>query len=148
MGPLTDEPGTECPVDVAISPDNRLLAVSYLGDYTEVWSLANGVHLETFYTRSYPMDLSFSSDGTYLETNYGDIEIGHLLEGAQHSSHSSGFRWWISGDWLMQGSRKMLWLPPDIRRIRCAYRDGIFAFRPKSGEITFLEVDLNYRPPQ
>lgn len=130
----------------AFSHDSRLLAASTGGTIT-IWHLATGRHLETFSTSFATNDLSFSIDGTCLETDHGEVDIGHLLEDARPPSPSSGFRWRILGDWVMQGSRKMLWLPPDFRPRRCAYRDGLFVLGRLSGEITFLEVDRNYRPP-
>ena len=131
----------------AFSHDSRLLAVSTFADIT-LWQLETGRQLETFHTQSYMIDLSFSSDGTYLETGDGEIEIGHLVDDTQPSSLSPGFRWRIAENWLMQGSRKMLWLPPDFRPTSCAYRDGLFVLGRESGDITFIEVDLNYRPPE
>ena len=135
-------------ITIDFTPDNQLLAVS--GDFgpTEIWHLATETHLKTFHSYRHSRSLSFSADGTYLETDYGEVEIGNLLEDTHPSSPASGFRWSISGDWLMQGSRKMLWLPPDFRPKRSAYHDGWFALGRKTGEITFLGVDLNYRPPE
>lgn len=132
---------------VAFSADNRLLAVSHFYGDMKVWNLATGEHLETFHVKN-NAQLSFSSDGTYLETNQGQFEIGRLLEDAQCSCPSSDFRWRVVGKWLIQGSRKMLWLPPDFRPSRCAYRNNLFVFGRDSGDITFLEVDLSYRPPE
>ena len=133
---------------LALSPDNRLLAVSAYDETTEIWHLASGRHLETFHIKHYVRDLSFSADGTYLDTDHGELEIGYLHEDAHCSSPLSRFRWSIRGDWLMQDSRKMLWLPPDFRPEFSAYRDGFFVLGRKYGEITFMEVDLNYRPPE
>ena len=134
-------------ITIAFAPDNQLLAVS---DYREIeiWHLATETHLETLDIPGYTMSLSFSADGTYLETDYGEFELGEFLEDTHPSSPSSDFRWGIMGDWLMQGSRKMLWMPPNFRPKRSAYRDGLFVLDRESGEITFLEVDLNYRPPE
>ena len=131
---------------MAFAPDNRLLAVS--DDYgdTKLWHLATERNLELFSGRN--MHLSFSSDGTHLHTDYGEFEIGNLLEETLPSPSSSGFRWNIMDDWLMQGSRKMLWIPPKFRPKGSAYRDGLFVLSRKVGEIIFLEVDLNYRPPE
>lgn len=131
----------------AFSHDSRLLAASTYYTIT-IWHLATGRHLETYSITACTNDLSFSTDGTYLETDHGELEIGHLLEDTPRSSPSSGFRWRIVDDWVMQGSRKMLWLPPDFRPIRCAYRDGFFVLGGQSGDITFLGVDRNYRPPE
>lgn len=131
----------------AFSPDNQLLAVKFGYKFIRIWHVATGENLETFQNEHTVMDLSFSADGTYLQTNRGELDIGGLLEDPQRSSHSSGFRWNILGDWLMQGSRKMLWLPPDFREGESAYRDGLFALGRDSGPITFLGVDLDYRPP-
>lgn len=134
-------------IAIAFSHDSRLLAAS-TDCTTTIWHLATGRHLETFSTSFATNDLSFSIDGTCLETDHGEVDIGHLLEDARPSSPSSGFRWRIVDDWVMQGSRKMLWLPPDFRPRRCAYRDGLFVLGRKSGDLTFLEVDLKYRPPE
>ena len=133
---------------IVFAPDNQLLAMSDYHGAIEVWHLATERHLETVHFNQYVTSLSFSADGTYLETDYGEIELGELLEDTHPSLPSSGFRWSIRDNWLMQGSRKMLWLPPDFRPERSAYRDGLFVLGRKSGGITFLKVDLKYRPPE
>lgn len=120
---------------IAFAPDSQLLALSHEYGVVEIWHPTTETHLETFNIQQGARSLSFSADGTYLKTECGELS-------------SSGFRWSIIGSWLMQGSRKMLWLPPDFRPKRSAYRDGIFALGRETGEIFFLEVDLNYRPPE
>lgn len=134
-------------VPPAFSPDDQLVAVSLLDKSIRIWHVATGEHLETFQLEQDIMHLSFSADGTYLLTNSGEFDVGGLLENSRRSSHSSGFRWNMLGHWLMQGSRKMLWLPPDVRSYHSAYRDGLFALGRNSGEVTLLGVDLDYRPP-
>lgn len=155
---LTDETiGPGLLAEVAFSADNRLLAVSHYYGNMKVWNLATGEHLETLHFPLFNIPLfhfpcstrlSFSSDGTYLEIDQGRIAIGQLLEDAQRSCPSSDFRWRIVCDWLMQGSREMLWLPPDFRPSCCAYRNNLFVLGRKSGDLTFLEVDPSYRPPE
>lgn len=92
--------------------------------------------------------MSFFIDGTYLENEFGETKIRYLLEDIPRSSPSPRVRWSLVGDWLMQGPRKVLWLPPDFRPVCGAYRDGVFVLGRQSGQIAFLEVDLNYRPPE
>lgn len=99
---------------VAFSHDSQLLAVSYYLKIT-LWHLETGRRLETFHVQSSSWNLSFSINGAYLENEYGEFVIGHLVDDTQRSSLSSGFGWRIMDNWLMQGSRKMLWLPPDFR---------------------------------
>lgn len=133
---------------IAFAPDSQYLAVSDGFGASEIWYLATGKLLRTIDIGRKATNPSFSDDGKYLKTDYGEFEIGSHPENAYQSSPSSNSRWSILGDWLRHGSREMLWIPADFRPKRSAYRDGIIALGRESGEITFLEVDPNYRPPE
>lgn len=57
------------------------------------------------------------------------------------------------GSWIIGSCRahgRCYGCPPisALMLYSCAYRDGLFVLGHKSGDITFLGVDRNYRPPE
>ena len=83
--------------------------------------------------------LSFSETGSYLEFKNGRIPI-HPTEGdlsnrpSRHLTH-----WWYDRNvyWFMEGTRKMLWIPPAYRPLsdsnHIAHHDGLFVFSNING---------------
>ncbi|KAL9633166.1 MAG: hypothetical protein Q9204_003506 [Flavoplaca sp. TL-2023a] len=86
-----------------------------------------------------PRWLSFTKAGNFLEFENGYIPI-HPIEGdvsnkpSRHLTH-----WWYDRDayWFMEGTSKMLWIPPAYRPERrsshIAHHDGLFVFSNDSG---------------
>lgn len=128
-------------VDLAFSSDSKYLAFSFGPSKIKLWDVGTARLMKTLPVDVYPAQLSFSADGTYLETEQGQIQIGGFPEDSYNESSTLGNRWRISHDhWMMQGNRKMLWLPPDFRGL-IAHHDGLFGFACESGRIMFLKVN-------
>lgn len=130
---------------VAFSSDSKSLASSSWSDQTiKLWDVGTALLLRTFSIDSTVWQLSFSADGAYLETEKGHISIGEVAEDAVNTSSTHGSHWRIFGrEWVMEGNRKMLWLPPEFRELgihdsRIAHHNGLFVFGLKSGKFVFL----------
>ncbi|KAF8542354.1 hypothetical protein BDD12DRAFT_825258, partial [Trichophaea hybrida] len=73
--------------------------------------------------------LSFSSIGSYLETDHGilEFETGTYRE----------MKW---------KTENILWLPPDYRVMDMAVRHNIFVIGCSSGRVIFIELDADAIP--
>ncbi|MCJ1454885.1 hypothetical protein MMC28_005238 [Mycoblastus sanguinarius] len=127
------------PETLAFSGDSKCLATASVAGTIKLWDVETAQLMKTIPINPVVKELSFSTDGTYLETEKGHIQIREPIEDAFHNSPPPRYYWRISGEWIMEGTRKMLWLPPDFRTECTAHRDGLFILGRASGEFTFLE---------
>ncbi|KAL9016281.1 MAG: hypothetical protein Q9185_006377 [Variospora sp. 1 TL-2023] len=113
---------------VAFSKDDKLLATSNLhGFKIELWSTDTLQRTHVIHD-CYPYinRLSFTPDGTFLDTNIGLLKIAQTEVGSFAKSRSV---WSRNNDWMMEGSRKMLWLPHDWRNRNMEHYNGVFVFK-------------------
>ena len=85
--------------------------------------------------------LSFSSDGTYLKTERGHSRINEAPNDSSADLFTQNYCWRCDEEWLMEGDRKMLWLPSEYRTYTMAHHDGLFVLARESGGIVFLKVN-------
>ena len=87
------------------------------------------------------LQLSFSSDGTYLKTERGHNPYKKLCNDSSDDLSTHDNQWRCDWQWLMQGDRKILWLPLAFRTGIMAHHDGLFALALHPGEISFFKVN-------
>lgn len=93
-------------------------------------------------------EMSFSSDGRYLNLDRGQILIPvyNCSPTAEMYSPSS---LWIGEEWIFQRGRKLLWIPPEFRNRRMSVQfDAIWVY-PRFGvvgPIVFFKLDLAKTP--
>ena len=133
-------------VALAFSSDSKSLASASDEGAVKLWDVGTARLKGTFSANSHVKQLSFSADGTYLETERGHIQVGEILEDSFNYSSTPGSHWrLVDEEWIMEGNRKMLWLPPDFRPRsdfkvdRCtAYHNGLFVIACISGKMIFM----------
>ena len=125
---------------IAFSGDSMSLAFTVGGNVILV-DVKNGRTTGTIPCYRYLEQLSFSTDGTYLRTERGHIRINKVLEDSSDDLSTHDNHWRCGWEWLMQGDRKMLWLPPDFREPTLAHHDGLFVVAHQSGGIVFFKVN-------
>lgn len=131
---------TDSVKSVAISPDGKLLASASQDGTVKLWDAAKGATVKTIKVDSI-YNLSFSSDGWFLETDRGLLS----LEGynSPRVSPRPVFRPQVllCGDWVVRDSKKILWLPFEYRAVCSAFKGSVLAFAHRSGRVTFMEFN-------
>jgi len=137
---------------VAFSPDGQLLASASKDNAVKLWDPSAGAFRCTLegYFQSLPSELpinelAFCSNGSYLETSRGILELKHL----PHCQSRFPFTLnpcpqYVGEQWVKWGTENILWLPPDYRQARSAcvaVRHNILAIGHESDRVTFIEID-------
>jgi hypothetical protein len=129
---------------VAFSPDGQFLASTSLDNTVRLWDIRTKGTIQTLDTKAHISELSFSSDGWYLETNRGILE----LKRPTHCERWSQFKCplYVNMHWITWRTENILWLPPDYRASCVAVWRNILAIGHNSGLVSFTEVDSDTIP--
>ena len=131
---------------VAFSPDGLLLASTYDGKTVWVWNTSTGNVTEIFNNEKRVHELSFSSDGSYLETNYGLFKLSHRSHSLGRPQSSFSPHLCVDNHWVQWRSVNLLWLPSEYRATCVAVCDNVLAMGHASGRVTFIKFDLKNMP--
>ncbi|MCJ1461362.1 hypothetical protein MMC28_011744, partial [Mycoblastus sanguinarius] len=148
------KPDYQLPSAIAFSRDSKYVATGSSNDFgpcfggsVSLWDATTGQQLQDCDIGVGKQgQLSFSEDGTYIETDRGCIQVDESLTKLQSQRSPPKPCWTIKESWLMLGTRRMLWLPRNIWDL-AAYHENIFALVDRSGKIWFLEVDPDFVVP-
>ncbi|KAL8685139.1 MAG: hypothetical protein Q9224_005945 [Gallowayella concinna] len=122
-------------LSLAFAPDSKFVALQLSTNKLELWDVTTAQPIQINPTRIVGREyFEFSINGECLETNAGQVLIPYIAQGSSMRSHPRRSYWRYYDGWMMEGSRRMLWLPPDIdlghyvETENIVHRDGLFAF--------------------
>ena len=129
---------------MVFSQDEKLLVC--LSTDTTIVDVDSGMHVCTIQNETlHGTYLSFADDGTYLMSERGEISTQYKAINPTNEEHKQ--RTYLrAGEWIMEGDRKMLWLPPEYHRgDRLVCHDGLVALSNRSSELSFFELARDRR---
>ncbi|KAI9779021.1 MAG: hypothetical protein M1816_003781 [Peltula sp. TS41687] len=124
---------------VVFSPDGKQLASASQDNTIRLWDAATGALLQMLEIDVLVKTLSFSTDGTYLQTNRRFLYLPPLSPGIVSSPPNPSSGIFVKDHWVARGTENMLWLPVDYRPGHVAIRGNVIALGNGSGRVSIME---------
>lgn len=122
---------------VAFSPYSSRLA-SASGDGTvKLWEVDSRAALQTFDIDTAVQTLSFSDDGSLIQTNRGQLHREFPSDGTAISRANLPRTILITKQWISSNMANFLWLPSDHRPSCVDFYGGIVCFGYHSGRVIY-----------
>jgi tricorn protease-like protein len=101
-----------------------------------VWDLNRNSTIQTIDVEGYVSDISFSSDGVYLEANIGSFKLESGV-GVSHDGKFCAFHLQVGDDRILRHGHRTIWHPTELRGRACATSVlGIMALGHSFGTIS------------
>jgi WD40 repeat protein len=126
---------------VQFSPDGSKLASASDDGKVIVWDLNRFRPTETINVEGYVSDLAFSTDGSYIKTDFGSFKLKSTV-GATYVEDGFSLHLQVREEWILRHGRRTIWLPPELRPYRRAssVRGNFMALGHLSGTVSFWEI--------
>ncbi|KAF1971159.1 hypothetical protein BU23DRAFT_590769 [Bimuria novae-zelandiae CBS 107.79] len=112
------------------------------GDW--LWEAGTGALRQTLSTDTIVHTVSFSEDGTLLQTYRGSLPVPAELLPSNPSTDRLPLppSVFVQDQWVFRHTKRMLWLPSDYRPHCVAVHRGVVGFGYRSGRVILMEFTL------
>lgn len=107
-----------------------------------MWDTDSGAALQTLEVDAAVLTVSFSNNGTFLQTNRGPLRTAILPDRATIPPPDLPRSIFVKQHWVSWGMENILWLPSEHRPSLVAVHKAIVAFGYGSGRVSFMEFAL------
>ena len=141
-GSLEDHTGVV--TAVTFSPNGQLLASASWDNMVRLWDVKKREVIHKIPTDRLIDKMSFSTNGSYLITDSGLININRFSLDVGQSYLESPPCLMVKGDWVAREMQDILWLPSEYRATCAAVHDTRIVMGHASGQVSFMEIDTDH----
>jgi WD40 repeat protein len=122
----------------AFSSDGKRLVTGSERGIFNLWDLKPSVLPARFSIRDPIFRQNFSAAGTYVNSNTGIIRLNSDTQLTHEQCDL-----FVAGEWVMLGSQRLVWLPPDYRATCSAVNGWNMVLGHSSGRVSYLHFDFS-----